>query len=101
MARSTLWRAGLFAGASFPHGLPEQAPGNASMTTTELSQAVESVAFMIRGEPRAVELRYLHGLLDMLTEWESTHPAEADAEPLVTAIHDLVSTLVLNAEPGA
>ena len=44
--------------------LPEQAPGNANMTTTELSQAVESVAFMIRGEPRAVELRYLHGLLD-------------------------------------
>jgi hypothetical protein len=50
------------------------------MTTTELSQAVESVAFMIRGEPRAVELRCLHGLLDMLTEWESTHPKEADAE---------------------
>jgi len=71
------------------------------MTTNELSQAVESVAFMIRGEPRAVELRCLHGLLDMLTEWESTHPKEADAEPLINAIHDLVSTLVLNAEPGA
>ncbi len=70
------------------------------MTTTELSQAVESVAFMIRGEPRAVELRYLHGLLDMLTEWESTHPDEA-GEPLITAIHDLVSTLLLNAEPRA
>ena len=81
--------------------LPEQAPGNAKMTTTELSQAVESVAFMIKGEPRAVELRYLHGLLDLLTEWESTHPGEADAEPLVTAIYDLVSTLVLNAEPGS
>jgi hypothetical protein len=81
--------------------LPQQAPGNANMTTTELSQAVESVAFMIRGEPRAVELRYLHGLLDLLTEWESTHPKEAGAEPLVTAIHDLVSTLVLNAEPSA
>ena len=54
------------------------------MTTTELSQAVESVAFMIRGEPRSVELRYHHGLLDMLTEWESAHPDEADAEPLVT-----------------
>jgi hypothetical protein len=81
--------------------LPEQAPGNANMTTTELSQAVESVAFMIRGEPRSVELRYLHGLLDMLTEWESAHPDEADAEPLVTAIHDLVSTLVLNAEPDS
>ena len=70
------------------------------MTTTELSKAVESVAFMIRGETRAVELRYLHGLLDLLTEWESTHPEEA-AEPLVTAIYDLVSTLVLNAEPGS
>jgi hypothetical protein len=81
--------------------LPEQAPGNANMTTTELSQAVESVAFMIKGEPRAVELRYLHGLLDLLTEWESTHPDEAAAAPLVTAIYDLVSTLVLNAEPGA
>ena len=72
-----------------------------TMTTTELSRAVESVAFMIRGEPRAIELRYLHGLLELLTEWESTHPDEADAEPLVTAIYDLVSTLVLNAEPGA
>jgi hypothetical protein len=37
----------------------------------------------------------------MLTEWESTHPDEADSEPLITAIHDLVSTLVLNAEPSA
>jgi hypothetical protein len=92
-----------FVCASFPHGLPCRNGRQeiANMTTTELSQAVESVAFMIRGEPRAVELRYLHGLLDMLTEWESTHPDEADAEPLVTAIHGLVSTLVLNAEPGA
>jgi hypothetical protein len=56
---------------------------------------------MIRGEPRAVELRDLHGLLDLLGEWQNAHPDQANTEASVTAVHNLVSTLVLNADRGS
>jgi hypothetical protein len=71
------------------------------MTTGDLWQAVDHVAFMIRGEPRAVELHYLHGLLDLLREWADTYPDQANMDPKLTAVHHLISTLVLNADLGS
>jgi hypothetical protein len=78
--------------------LAETGGRECEMTTGDLSRAVDGVAFMIRGEPRAVQLRYLYGLLDLLSEWADTHPEDANADPWVNAVHHLVSTIVLNAD---